>query len=134
MYGLMVQVFDTGNLEQLRKVVSDCSIARFEILNMTYTASVDNHPHLVYWFMATYPLIFNLQETLSIMGVYMEYYYNTSGWNIIFGRLPAKYYNRVATNYTRRIARNIYKVHNKWYLNYVQKSIVKLYIESEYLV
>jgi hypothetical protein len=124
----IVQAFNTGDLEQLRTAVSNCSIDRWTILDLTYTASARNYPHMVYWLLATYPLTFNLHETLSILRDYVMYYYKTDSWNLIFGQLPATYYNRVATNDIRRIIHKMCVIINKQRL----ESMCILCIESEY--
>jgi hypothetical protein len=133
MYEILAHACKTGDLKPLKNVVPDYTIESWSIVDLTHTAIINNHPQIVYWLMATYPLIFNLQPTLTMLTSYIMYYHESNCWNLIFGQLPAIYYNGVVTSFIRRIFIRENIEYAREGLTYVMKARLILYIESEYL-
>jgi hypothetical protein len=128
----------TGHLEQLRKVVYDCAIDHRTILDLIQTASVHNHHNIVYWFVATYSLSFNLQNYHYILNRTIKY--NKPDSILILKLIPATYYNRADTNYVREMINigwtyfdDMLSVVTWRYMSQVFKPI-QLLLESEYLL
>jgi hypothetical protein len=126
----------TGNLEQVRKVVSDGFIHGWAILHLTQTACVHNHPHIVYWLLVTYPLPFNLKNICYISTYCALKYKSNNDWNLILKRLlpatPATYSRHLMTHI-------IYKrVEYEWHMFQLNKpsgikgKTIRLFLELEY--
>ncbi len=131
---LMVLACTTGDLEQLKNIISNEVMVRWKILTLTFIACSYNRHNVVYWLMATYPMIFNLTNNCCILKNYVDSYNRTYGSDLILGRIQATYTynNHLMTGLIYQIVRfgwHSFQINMSCCLS--DKNI-PLFLESEY--
>jgi hypothetical protein len=116
---------NAGDLEQFKTCILTSRTSFWKLLHVISDTSVRNHPHLMYWLIATFPLLFKPNSYNFILMDYNATNNKTIGWNfLIGGRLLAIYYNRFMS----------YRIELNTHTGTMPSNIIPEFLMSEYLI